>query len=87
MLSFKYGIEVAQKGKTMKNPDETYEAARKMSYEQLLAAAGSPKVTARTYLYVDVDGDICWTEIDSDQTPNDEYVSLGNARRLRGVRG
>lgn len=69
-----------------KNPDETYDAARRMSYKELIAAAGAPKITARTYLYVDTDGDICWAEIDADQTPSDEYASLGNARRLRGVR-
>ncbi len=70
----------------MSNPDTTLDAARKMSYDDLLLAAGSPQVTGNTYLYVDLDGDICSTEKPGrDTTPADEYAALGYARRLKGV--
>lgn len=71
----------------MNDPDVTYDAARKMSYDELLAAAGlSPRdVKPSTYLYVDMDGDIVWSSVEIGGTPSDEYVSLGYATRLRGI--
>lgn len=70
----------------MSNPDVTYDKARKMTYDELLAAAGLKRgdVKPTTYLYIDTDGGIAWTSVERGGTPADEYVSLGYATRLRG---